>query len=412
MKVQILSAARAVWPPAVLPVSIAQAPLALAVVLKVRVNKPSVLLAVRLTVALASAVPTRVGAVLLLAATGAVITGAAALVSMVRVSAAEVVFAVTSLAVMVLTVPAALPSKEVVGVKVHTPVLALAVVLPRKKAPLYTSTVPPLVTATPVRTGVVLLVLLSPWSPLSLLFCSRGVDGLAASMVNVLALLLALELPAMSICVAVMLCAPVSRLLANDQAPELLALTRPNSVGTELTVFVITTVAPFSAPVPLMTGWAPGEVRAVTLGAEAAMSTVTLRAALAAPSLPALSLCLTVMLWVAAVSARVGLMTQTPWASAVAVPIEVVLALYKVTLAPGLALPLKVGVVTLVMLSPARPLSLVRPLVASGTKAGALGAPGATVSMVIVRVALDVLKFDACVAVINRPWLLPANVVR
>jgi len=175
VKVQILLAANAVWPPAVLPVSMLHAPLALAVVVKVCGLVPSVDLAVKVTVALASApVPRTVGAVLLLAATGALTTGAAALVSIVRLSALEVTFAVTSLAVMLRTTPAALPDKEVGGVKVHTPVLASDVVVPSKVAPSYTCTEPPLVTATPVKVGTVLRVMPSPAMPLSPLLTKAG----------------------------------------------------------------------------------------------------------------------------------------------------------------------------------------------------------------------------------------------
>ena len=105
------------------------------------------------------------------------------------------------------------------------------------------------------------------------------------------------------------------------------------------------------------------------------------------------------------------LMVYTPVVeSAVPVPIKV-LPWYKFTTAPGVALPLNVGVATLVMLS-AKPLSLAIEVMASATKAAALGAVGPTVSIAMVRVVLEVVPFKTCVAVINRFWLSPAKVLR
>ena len=153
-----------------LAVSMAQAPLALAVVLKVWVL-PSVALAVKAMLAQASApAPVIVGGSLTLAA-GAVMTGVATLVSTVRPKGAEVLLAVTSVAVMLCSVPPALLVKALLGVKRHTPVLASAVAVPSTLVmPLTVSlicTLPPKVRATPVRVGLAWLVMLSPKVPLS-----------------------------------------------------------------------------------------------------------------------------------------------------------------------------------------------------------------------------------------------------
>jgi hypothetical protein len=58
-------------------------------------------------------------------------------------------------------------------------------------------------------------------------------------------------------------------------------------------------------------------------------------------------------------------------------------SLYSLTVAPGKAMPVKLGVVALVMLSPATLVSL------ATTKPGVAGALGARVSMVMVLVVVD-----------------------
>ena len=97
--------------------------------------------------------------------------------------------------------------------------------------------------------------------------------------------------------------------------------------------------------------------------------------------------------------------------SAVPVPIRVV-PWYRLTVAPRLALPLNVGVVTVVMLS-AKPLSLATKVEASATKADAPGALGPSVSMVMVRLAIEVVpSVLTCVALTTRLWLSPPKAVR
>ena len=133
----------------------------------------------------------------------------------------------------------------------------------------------------------------SPAMPLSLAACTVGRPILVLSTVKVVAELGALVLPAMSVWRTVMLLLPLRMLVAwKLQAPLLLALT----VLITAPLLLISTLAPFSAPVPLMIGWAPGDVKAVIVGAATVLSTVTLTAVLAALRLPAASTCLAVML--------------------------------------------------------------------------------------------------------------------
>ena len=87
--------------------------------------------------------------------------------------------AVTSLAVM-----RCKPWVKKPDAKLHTPVVALLVAVPSKMVPSYTSTLPPLVTATPVRVGQASRVRASPSSPLSLAVARVGKPITAVLMVK------------------------------------------------------------------------------------------------------------------------------------------------------------------------------------------------------------------------------------
>ena len=107
----------------------------------------------------------------------------------------------------------------------------------------------------------------------------------------------------------------------------------------------------------------------------------------AALTLPATSVALAVMLWVP--FARVeAVMVHVP---AVATPVPTaVVPSNRVTVLPVSAVPVKVGVVTLVMLS-----VLDTPLSDAATRSGADGAAGATVSMVTDKAADAALTLPA-----------------
>ena len=81
-------------------------------------------------------------------------------------------------------------------------------------------------------------------------------------------------------------------------------------------------------------------------------------------------------------------------------------SLYSLTVAPLSAVPVKLGVVALVMLSPATLVSL------AATKVGAPGAVGATVSMAMVLVAVDDAPLITCVALTSKLLPSPAKVLR
>ena len=108
------------------------------------------------------------------------------------------------------------------------------------------------------------------------------------------------------------------------------------------------TVLPASA-VPVSTGVVSLVVWLLTVGAAGALvSTVKSSGALDGPVLPAGSVATVVMLCSPWASGEVGVRLQAPLLPAVAVPIRVPLS-YTLTVAPGSALPLKVGVVSSVV---------------------------------------------------------------
>jgi len=130
------------------------------------------------------------------------------------------------------------------------------------------------------------------------------------------------------------------------------------------------TVAPGS-PVPLT---APMPLVGAMAGVVTAVSMVT-GTAVGALVLPAASVAVTARLFTPCGKAVVGVALQVPSAATVAVAMTAPLASLTVMVALGSPVPLKVGVVSLVLLSPCVPLSLVE-------ASAATGAAGAVVSMV------------------------------
>ena len=144
----------------------------------------------------------------------------------------------------------------------------------------------------------------------------------------------------------------------------------PLKVGVVSLVMLSVLEVPLSVPA-VMSG---------ALGAATLASMVMARPEDATLVLPAVSVALAVMVWAPAARAEV-VMVQLPEPSAVPDPISVVPSVsYSLTVALASAVPLKVGVVSLVMLS-----VLELPLSVPAVMSGALGAPGAVASMVTAR---------------------------
>src|SRR5207253_3018160 len=111
--------------------------------------------------------------------------------------------------------------------------------------------------------------------------------------------------------------------------------------------------------------------------AGAALSIVTDRPPEAAPVLPAASVAVAVIVWLPEASVE-AVMLQSPVPSALPLPTTVVPSVsYSVMVLPASAVPVKVGVATLVRLS-----VLDEPESEAAARSGAKGAPGAVVSRV------------------------------
>src|SRR5260370_118601 len=93
-----------------------------------------------------------------------------------------------------------------------------------------------------------------------------------------------------------------------------------------------------------------GLVTLLMASAGGTVSMVTLRAAEAGETLPAMSVAVAVMAWVPSLRAEL-IMLQLPSLAAVAVP-RIVLPSSRVTVMPASAVPVKAGVGTLVRFSP------------------------------------------------------------
>ena len=152
-----------------------------------------------------------------------------------------------------------------------------------------------------------------------------------------------------------------------------LPLASTTAVPSTVAPFMRVTVAPGS-PVPET---APTPLVGAMTGAATVVSTV-MGSAVGALVLPAGSVAVTLRALRPSASVDV-LVLQLPLASTTAVPTVVPAAFWMVMVSPGVPVPLSVGVVSLVLLSPRLPVSLLL------SKAAA-GAAGAVVSMVTLRV--------------------------
>lgn len=194
-----------------------------------------------------------------------------------------------------------------------------------------------------------------------------------------------LRLPAVSAAVAVNECVPGANTLdVIDQAPAALAVPEPTAVvpsnkvtrelaaAVPLNCGVVTSVILSVLEAPL----SDAAARSGALGAAGAVvSIVTERTALAGPVLPATSVAFAVIAWMPCASA-LDVIVQLPPLSAWAAPATIA-PLNSVIAEFGSAVPLKTGVVTLVMLSVDE-----MPLSEAAARSGVLGAAGALMSMV------------------------------
>lgn len=356
------------------------------------------------TVLLASAVPVKVGveslvtsSVLesprsLLASRSGAPGAEGAEVSTVtdRLEDADELFPAVSVAVAVMVwLPSliALP-----GVKLQLPEPS-AVVLPILPSTLELIATVLFASAVPVKVGVASLVMLSVLElPVSLPADRSGVLGAlgaAVSMVTERAEDAAELLPAASVAVAVILWLPAAKVEAVIlQLPEPSAVALPTEPST-LEVKVTVTLA---SEVPLKVGVLsdvslsalelPVSLAASRSGVPGAFgaveSMVTARALEADEVFPAASVAVAVMLWAPAVSELPGVKLQLPEPSAVALPKLPSTLELTVTVALASAVPLKVGVVSLVKSSV---LEVPKSLPAS--RSGVPGAEGALVSTVM-----------------------------
>src|SRR5690348_11278469 len=229
-----------------------------------------------------------------------------------------------------------------------------------------------------------------------------GAIGATVSTVALRAAEAAPVLPATSVAVAVRLWAPLaSAAVVYVQAPVLLAVALPSSGTPSKTLTVLLASAvPVSVRVLSLVMLSPTTPLSVEneamLGATGAtVSTVTLSAAEAAPVLPATSVAVSAGVRPAGASSAV-LYVQAPELLAVVLPISVPPSnALSVLLAS--AVPVRVRVLSLVMLSPTTPLSV--------ENEAMLGATGATVSTVTPSAAEAAPVLPATsVAVAVRLW--------
>src|SRR3954454_20205765 len=155
----------------------------------------------------------------------------------------------------------------------------------------------------------------------------------------------------------------------------LLASAMPASVG------VVSLLLPPLDTIPMF-GAASSIIETIEGAAGAAVSMVTDRPPEAVPVLPAASVALAVIVWLPEASVEVA-MLQLPLPSAVPLPTWVAPS-YSVTVLPASAVPVKVGVATLVRLS-----VLDAPESEAAARSGVDGALGAVVSMVSTKLLLE-----------------------
>ena len=283
------------------------------------------------------------------------------------------------------------PSANAEAVMLQLP-LPSAVTLPTVPATELASVTVLPASAVPVKVGVVSLVILSVSdSPVSDPAARSGADGAAGLPVSIEIARpadAAETLPAASVAVIVIVCAPslsVEAVMLQLPLPSAVAL--PTVPATELPSV---TVLPASA-VPVNVG----VLSLVTLsvlelpesdplarsgaagvaGTDASIATANAEDAL--ETLPAASVAIAVMLWVVSLS-KPAVNDQLPLPSAVVVPSVPLTELITVTVLLASAVPVNVGVVSLVTLSVEE-----LPVSDAAERSGADGAAGAVVSTVI-----------------------------
>ena len=278
-------------------------------------------------------------------------------------------------------------AKAVVGVMAQVPPAATTAV-PSTVVPLgaYRVMVSPGVAPAPLMVGVSSLVMLSVLlGPVSLAVATSaaGAAGGVVSMVTG-TVVAGLVLPAGSVAVTLMLFRPSGSALVGvaAQVPLLATTTVWTSPPGKVTVMVSPAV-----PVPLRVGVLSLVMRSVSLtpvslaaaktatGAAGALVSMVMGSAAAGPVLPAGSVAVTLRAFRPSGSALVGVADQLPLALTTAVATTLPAASLTVMVSPATPVPLSVGVLSLVRLSPRVPVSLT---VASA----AVGAAGALVSMV------------------------------
>ena len=325
-----------------------------------------------------------VGSSLALGATGATVS-----MTTVMTSGVSLVLPAGSVAV---TLRALMPSgSAVVGVAAQVPLaatVAVAMTTPLASLTVMRSPGSPL----PDRVGVLSLVVLSPRVPVSLTGSSKAVrpTGAVVSMVTG-SVVAGLVLPTGSVAVMDRLLAPSDSGVVGVMAQE------PSGATTAVPMtapcgFLRVMVSPGVAPPPLMVGVVSLVVLSPSLplslsgsstaagaaGALGSMTTVTVSGLVRV--LPAGSVALTLRALEPLASAVVGVTDQVPLAATMAVPMTAPAASVMAMVSPGVPKPLSVGVVSLVVLSPRVPLSLVGSSAAVSAPVPVLA--GAVVSMV------------------------------
>ena len=238
----------------------------------------------------------------------------------------------------------------------------------------------------PLSVGVVSVVVPSPWVPLSLVGSrmAAGAAGAMASMTMAIGRMsLAVMVPAGSVATTVsgLLPAGSSVVGVADQVPSgatvVVAITWPAG-------FLMLMVSP-GVPVPVRVGVVslvmPSPLVPLSLvGARLAVSTPASGATMVTGSgvgaltVPAGLVCTTLRLLVPRGSAVVGVAAQVPSGATVAVAMTLPAGSLTEMVLPGTPVPLSVGVVSVVVLSPWVPLSLVGSRMAAGAAgAGATG---------------------------------------
>ncbi|MNU91523.1 hypothetical protein D3C71_814130 [compost metagenome] len=181
-----------------------------------------------------------------------------------------------------------------------------------------------------------------------------GAVGGTVSTVKLNGLVGSLVLPALSVAVTVMLCAPSDRAVPGVKLhePSGLTVVSPSRVAPSYTLMVLpalpvpwisgraSSVFPLGAMAPWMVPWSSISLPRVTTPGMA--STTTFSASPCPLLLPAWSTTSVVKACSPLVSGVVGVKLQSPFSSTSASPILVPLS-YTFTVAPGSALPLKVG---------------------------------------------------------------------